>query len=84
MTAPDSDLGEKLTRLAEGVLDELLSTDGNPTTPSLDQRIDAIKVIGTLHLGLRRLNGKVPDEPDDAGGLPAMRERMKAVTGAGK
>ncbi len=84
MPAPDADLGEKLTRLAEGVLDELLSTDGNPTTPSLDQRIDAIKVIGTLHLGLRRLNGKVPDDSDDAGGLPAMRARMKAATENGK
>ncbi len=84
MPAPDSDLGEKLTRLAEGVLDELLSTDGNPTTPSLDQRIDAIKVIGTLHLGLRRLNGKVPDESGEDGGLPAMRARMKAATEAGK
>jgi hypothetical protein len=84
MPAPDSDLGEKLTRLAEGVLDEMLSTDGNPPKPPLDQRIDAIKVIGALHLGLRRLNGKVPDDSEDAGGLPAMRKRMLAAGEMGK
>ena len=84
MTAPDSDLGDKLTRLAEGVLDELLTTDGNPPTASIEQRIDAIKVIGALHLGLSRLNGKVPVDLDDAGGLPAMRRRMDEAAEKGK
>jgi len=73
--AHDADLGDKLTQLAEVVLDEMLDTDGEPT--SLEQRIDAIKAIGSLYLGLRRVNGKVPEEADEPSGLPAMRKRIQ-------
>lgn len=84
MSGTDSNLGEKLARLAEGVLDEMLSTDGETPKPTLDQRIDAIKVIGALHLGIRRLRGTVPEETDESGGLPAMRERMRQAAEKGK
>lgn len=77
-----SDLGGKLTALAEGILDELLEAPDAP----LDQRIDALKAIGTLHLGLRKLDGKKGgDEADDTGpSMAAMRERIRQASEGGK
>lgn len=78
---PDADiLGSKLKQVAEGVLDELLDDPG-----PISQRIDAIKAIGTLHLGLRRAGDKLPSPDDEAPGntLKDMRERVRAA-GEGK
>ena len=67
----NSTLNDKLLALAESVLDEV---DGCP----LDQRIEALKVIGALHLGLRKLDKGEPED-DKGTGIPAMRERLRAV-----
>lgn len=76
-TENNPNLGDKLTQLANGVLDELLRDPG-----SLEQRMDAIKVIGTLHLGLKKISGKMAEEDDPNGAsLRAIRERVKAAEG---
>lgn len=71
--------GTKLNQLAENILDELLKA-GNKV--SLDQRIDALKAVGTLHLGLAKLAGKMPKGDDD---LPTdfseIRKRVHAANG---
>lgn len=80
MPESSSDLGEKLTRLAEGVLDEMLdATD----IPALDQRIEAIKVIGTLHLGLQKLKGGAKSDEESSGGMADMRRKIQQA-GEGK
>lgn len=78
--AKDPDIESKLTQLADEVLDDLLSGDEAVT---LDQRLDGLKVIGAMHLGLRKLNDKVKPDGEEAGGLPAMRERLRALAGGG-
>lgn len=74
----NSDLGPKLGRLAEQILDELL-TPGSDI--KLDQRIDALKAIGTLHLGLKKISAKLePDEEHDSVvSMTAMRKRLRAT-----
>lgn len=81
---PPADLGDKLTRLADGVLDELLDANAATGKPSLDQRLDALKTIGTLHLGLLKQNGKKVPEEDGQSGLPAARRRLMAIAGGGE
>jgi hypothetical protein len=77
MSDNGSVLGDKLTRLAESVLDDLLTGE-----PPLDQRIDGLKAVGALYLGLKK-HIKEP-EPDDTGlSLKAMRDRVRAA-GEGK
>ena len=72
-------LGESLIQLAQSVLDDLNATE----KPSLDQRIDGLKAVGALYLGLKK-HTKEP-EPDEGGfSLKATRERIKAVEGEGK
>lgn len=71
----DNDLEAQLTELAGKVLTKLNSDDG----VTLDQRLDGLKVIGTLHLGLRKLNGKTAPDEEGTGGLVAARERMRAL-----
>lgn len=74
------DLGLKLTRLADEILDELLCENGEKTP--LGQRIDALKAISTMHLGMTKLSGKMPPADEgDGPSVPAMRERLKAVGG---
>lgn len=78
--ANNDDLGDKLKQLAMGVLDDLLDVSGDKM--SLDARIDAIKVIGNLHLGLRRVGDKVPSPDEDAGPtFLDMRARVDAAGG---
>ena len=76
-----SDLGSKLNELAEDILDEML-TPGNEV--NLEQRIDALKAIGTLHLGLLRISGKLKPPPDEPGepipSMDEMRAKIKAVS----
>lgn len=72
---PASPLGPALIELAQGVLAEL-----NGKEAPLDQRIEALKVVGTLHLGLSKLDKNEPED-DKGTGLPAMRERLKAIGG---
>lgn len=80
MSESTSDLGGKLTRLAEGVLDEMLDAT---ETPPLDQRIEAIKVIGQLHLGLQKAKGGAKSDEESAGGMSAMRRKIEQA-GEGK
>ena len=74
---PADEMGEKLTRLASNILDELLE-EGNDTP--LGQRIDALKVIGPLHLGLRRLDKRVPSDAD-LPGFNDVKRRLGVVGG---
>ncbi len=77
---PDNNaaLGDKLTQLAESVLDDLLTGES-----PLDQRIDGLKAVGALYLGLKKhIKGEEP--PDDDSSLRAIRERVKAAEGEGK
>jgi hypothetical protein len=76
--ASDNDLGDKLTVLAGDILDKLLAPDN--ATP-LAEKIDAVRVIGTLHLGMRKLGAKVEPDEESETSLPAMRGRLKAVGG---
>lgn len=77
----DSELGTKLGKLAEGILDNLLE-DGSEAP--MEQRIDALKAIGTLHLGLLRISGKLKPPPDEPGepipSMDEMRAKIKAVS----
>ncbi len=75
-------LGNKLIRLAEGVLDDLLVEQGEK--PAVDQRIDAIKAIGTLHLGLLRQSGKNKGDDDDDGSVPSMSALRNRIKGSGE
>jgi hypothetical protein len=80
---PDNDqLGDKLVQLAEGVLDDLNAGQGD-TKPSLDQRIDGLKAVGSLYLGLKK-HIKEPEPDDDTPSLRAMRERVRVAEGEGK
>ena len=72
---PASPLGPALIELAQSVLNELNGRDA-----PLDQRIEALKVVGTLHLGLSKLD-KGDDGDDKNAGLPAMRERLRMAAG---
>lgn len=73
-----TDLGPKLSQLAEGILDELLEPASDV---ALDQKIDALKAIGTLHLGLARLAGKKKDDDGEEEGFSMLefRRRMRAT-----
>jgi hypothetical protein len=76
---PDNDqLGDSLVKLAQSVLDDL-NTGDSP----LDQRIDGLKAVGSLYLGLKK-HIKEPEPDDDTPSLRAMRERVKAAEGEGK
>ena len=71
-------LGDSLIQLAQGVLDDL-NTGDHP----LDQRIDRLKAVGALYLGLKK-HTKEPEPEEDGFSLKATRERIKAVEGEGK
>jgi len=77
---PDNNaaLGDKLIQLAESVLDDL-----NTGEKPLDQRIDGLKAVGALYLGLKK-HTKEPEPEDDGFSLKATRERIRAVEGEGK
>ena len=77
---PDSNaqLGDKLSRLAENVLDDL-----NTGEKPLDQRIDGLKAVGALYLGLKKHN-KDPEPDEDGSSLNKIRDRVKAAEGEGK
>lgn len=74
------EIGNKLNQLAERILDEILES-GNGTT--LDQQIDVLKAVGTLHLGMKKINAKLsPDDDEGAASVPAMRAKLKSVGGS--
>jgi hypothetical protein len=76
---PDTpQLGPKLTELAETILDELLAP-GNDA--SLNQKIDALKAVGGVYLGMQKLAGKLREDEDD---VPArsFRDLRRQVEGA--
>lgn len=72
-------LGPKLTQLAEKILDELLSEQSDASLPA---RIDALKAISTLHLGLEKLAGKMPSGDDgETTTFSSLRRRVQENTG---
>lgn len=71
-------IGPKLTQLAEKILDELLCD----TQVSLQARVDALKAISTLHLGLEKLSGRMPrDDDGDTTTFSSLRRRVQETTG---
>ena len=75
---PPVDLGAKLNRLALSIIDDLL----RPDVP-LDQRIDGLKAVTTLHLGTIKLSDKMPRDDDrDGTTFGAMRDRLTAIDGS--
>lgn len=77
----DTDLEKKIVELADGILDELLMPGCEFT---LDQRVDALKAIGTLHLGLAKQKGRGKVDEDETFGanVKDMRARVAAANGA--
>lgn len=72
-------LGSKLTQLAEKILDELLC---DASEASLPARIDALKAISTLHLGLEKLAGRMPHEDGgETTTFSSLRRRVQETTG---
>lgn len=76
-----SDLGPKLTQFAENMLDDLLA-DGNEDV-SFSQKIDALKALSALHLGIAKINGRLPDDDVPAGGGVSMSMWKARAASAG-
>ena len=66
------EIGQKLTRLADAILDDLLVQGSDAL---LEDKIAALKAITTLHLGLTKLGDKVDDED---GTFARLRDRATA------
>lgn len=60
-----SEIADKLAKVANQLLDEILSGPGREMP--FDQRLDALKTIGTYHLGVAKQSDKGPKLPDDDG-----------------
>lgn len=69
-------LRAKLVKHAEDLLDDLAKKKDVP----INDRIEALKAVTTLDLGIEKLSGKVPDEGDG----PDMREWARKIGGAEK
>lgn len=72
-----AELENELGALALGIIREAKDK-------SLDLRIDALKAVTTLHLGLAKINGKVGDDAPSDTGLPAFRKRIEEASQGGK
>lgn len=77
-TPPDHDIGTKLTRLAEMIVDGAM-VEG----VTLDQRIAAVKAVGGLHLGMLKAAGKLSDD-DEASPATNFRELRNGLALVGK
>jgi hypothetical protein len=75
MSDTPDDIGQKLTRLGHAILDDLLAP-GNATL--LEHKIAALKAIGTLHLGMAKLDGRMDDDGGAMTNFAALRDRATA------
>lgn len=85
MSRKSDRLGEKLDKLAENIVDAVLGepVDGEDThVVSLDNRIEAMKIIGNYHIGRLKAMGRMPDEDDedDVTDFKKFGEKLKAVS----
>jgi len=69
-----NNLEEKLITLADGILDEA-------GEQPFGLRLDALKAVSALHLGLAKISSKLTDEDDPtAPSLLAMRDRISGAS----
>ncbi|HEX4861531.1 MAG TPA: hypothetical protein VFV07_09865 [Rhizomicrobium sp.] len=72
----NASLTVKLDELADLIATDALNTD------KADERLDSFKVLSRFWIDRAKLGKKKPDDDADSdGGLPAMRERLKAIGG---
>ena len=77
MSRRQASIASKLERVAEQLLDEMLS---GSTEMKFDQRLDALKVLSNYHLGVERQSDKGSRQETDSGG-PTFAEWRKRANG---
>lgn len=73
MVDSGSDLSAELVELARDIIKEAADSP-------LDLRVDVLKAVTTLHLGLAKNSAKLPGDESGDSGLPAMRERIRQAS----
>lgn len=79
--APEDSLGDKLSKLAEHIVDEAMKTPAEGEKPmSISAKVDVLKTAGNFYVATRKPGAKPvdPTEPpaDNVDNFDAMKQRL--------